>query len=214
MSIKLPAKTSTKTATGYDKSALEREQRRMAQPSEKKVWKGAAESPIAGVLARNPNFRVMIVDDNRPVRHLVRSILLAFGVAHVDEADDGGDAIRRLLKETPDLVITDLEMAPMNGLEFTRQVRQNPQSPNPNLPIIVMTSYTEKERILEISRVGLTEVMAKPVTPKLLSRNITTAMENYERTLREREELARANQAPQGVAGTTAEQEDTDYFAI
>ena len=83
MSIKLPAKTSTKTATGYDKSALGREQRRMAQPSEKKVWKGAAESPIAGVLARNPNFRVMIVDDNRPVRHLVRSILLAFGVAHV-----------------------------------------------------------------------------------------------------------------------------------
>jgi len=170
------------------------------------MWRREKNSPLAPILDVIPEFKVLIVDDNRPIRQLVRSILLAYGVKHIDEASDGLKAIRRLHSDTPDLVVTDLEMAQMNGLEFARQVRQSPHSPNPDLPIVVMTSYTEKHRILAVLEAGLTEVMAKPITPKLLSRNILIAMERYDPRISSRKEAPEPDE--------DAPEDKPDYFVI
>jgi two-component system chemotaxis response regulator CheY len=215
----LPTNT-RKSAGGYDNKALVQETIGLAQQgpvreSVGKVWKSGDASPLAPILEELPNFRVLIVDDNRPIRQLVRSLLLAFGVRNVDEAGSGVDAIRRINADIPDIVITDLEMSPMNGLEFTRQVRESPLSPKPDLPIIVMTAHTERQRIVEVLKAGLTEVMAKPITPKLLARNILTAMDRYqEQVVGKKQPKDSTSQAPKERKQSDVPAEDSSDFFI
>ena len=203
------------TAAGYNLEALQREGRVLRQERSQSSnnhwlpnpanqgtqWKGSEASPLARILEKRPAFRVLIVDDSKPIRQLIRSLLNSFEVQNVGEASDGKDAIRSLQDSVPDLIITDLEMAPMNGIEFARQVRNNPRSPNPDMPIVIMTGHTERQRILEIHKSGLTEIMAKPVTPNFLSRNILVAMDRYDR-----------KKASQLAAEADDETEDSDDF--
>ena len=168
------------------------------------TWKTGNESPLATILEQKPGFRILIVDDNKPIRQLIRSILLSFGVENIAEATDGRTAIRKLQETLPDLVITDLEMSPMNGLEFTHQVRNNPRSPEPDLPIILMTGHTEKRQIMEIRKAGLTEIIAKPVTPSFISRNILAAMGRFHQK--------KARQAAKLASHESADSED--FFSI
>lgn len=207
-----------KTTAGYDSRALNEEKMKLAQkkavraPS-KRLWANGQGSPIAELLDVKPDFKVLVVDDNRPIRNLVRSILLAFGVPHVTEAEDGRDAIRQIQSDVPDLIVTDMEMSPMSGLELIQRIRQNPRSPDPDIPIVVMTSYTEKRRIMEIRNAGLTEVMAKPVTPKLLIRNILTAMEHRKPPIKDRSDTQDARAETQPEEDEEA-REEADYFYI
>ena len=70
-----------------------------------------------------------------------------------------------------DLAIVDFHMSPIDGVEFTRLVRQASDSPNPFLPIIMLTGYAERSRVEEARDAGVTEFIVKPVTAKaVLSR--------------------------------------------
>ena len=70
-----------------------------------------------------------------------------------------------LLRERKsDLVLTDMAMKPMDGLEFTRHVRNHEHSPNPFVPIIMITGHTEKHRVEAARDAGVTEFLAKPIT--------------------------------------------------
>jgi two-component system chemotaxis response regulator CheY len=129
-------------------------------------------------VAENPDFSVLIVDDCRLTRLLVRSILIACGVREFSDAADGADALALIGKAVPDLIISDVEMTPLDGIELSRLIRKNPRSPDRNLPIVIMTGHTERNRIVELRAAGLTEVVAKPLSPSVLCRSIVTALRN------------------------------------
>lgn len=122
--------------------------------------------------------RVLIVDDSKNMRMLVKTILNALGVQTVREATDGQTALQELRGGPIDVVIVDWVMEPMDGLEFVRQVRTAEDSPNTFLPIIMMTGHTERNRIFKARDSGVTEFLAKPITAKTLLLRLTNIIEN------------------------------------
>ncbi len=77
---------------------------------------------------------------------------------------DGTEALAHLHETKPDFILTDLSMAPMDGLEFTRAVRHSADESLCVLPIIVVTGHTERVQIKAARDAGVTEILAKPVT--------------------------------------------------
>jgi CheY-like chemotaxis protein len=123
------------------------------------------------------NLKALIVEDNAHMRSLLRALLNAIGIKDIAEAIHGGTALEILRERKSDLVLTDLAMKPMDGLEFTRHVRNSGQSPNPFVPIIMITGHTEKHRVEAARDAGVTEFLAKPITAANLFARITEIVE-------------------------------------
>ncbi len=119
----------------------------------------------------------LIVDDNKHMRSMIRTILNALGCSQVQDALDGAQALATLRDFHADMIITDWKMRPMDGLEFTRKVRMDADSPNPFVPIIMLTGHTEMTKVVEARDVGVSEYLAKPVSAKLLYERIKNIIE-------------------------------------
>jgi len=121
--------------------------------------------------------KVLIVEDNAHMRILLRAILNSIAVKDIAEAGNGQSALVLLKERKPDLVLTDLAMKPMDGLEFTRCVRNDEHSPNPFVPIIMITGHTEKFRVEAARDAGITEFLAKPINAHSLFARIAEIVE-------------------------------------
>ncbi len=110
------------------------------------------------------DLKVLVVDDNRHMRMLFRDLLRTIGVGQVFEADNGLSGFRQLKNADVDVVITDLMMQPIDGLQFARMVRDEALSPDPYVPIVMVTGFADKQRVVEARDAGVTEFLAKPVT--------------------------------------------------
>ena len=82
-----------------------------------------------------------------------------------------------ILKDFPAYVaIVDFQMAPMDGLEFTRELRNSDMSPNPSLPVIMMTGHADQARVIQARDAGVNEFLVKPVTAKGVLDRLNAAM--------------------------------------
>jgi CheY-like chemotaxis protein len=82
---------------------------------------------------------VLIADDSEVMRRAIRAQLIANGIESVSEAADGFEAIAKVLTENPSLIILDIVMTGLNGLETLKELRKL----RPDLPVIVHTHYAE-----------------------------------------------------------------------
>ena len=121
--------------------------------------------------------KALIVEDNAHMRSLLRALLNSVGIKEIAEAAHGGAALQILREFKSDLVLSDMAMKPMDGLEFTRQVRNSDSSPNPFVPIIMITGHTEKHRVEAARDAGVTEFLAKPITATNLFTRIAEIVE-------------------------------------
>jgi two-component system chemotaxis response regulator CheY len=119
---------------------------------------------------------VLVVDDNQFMRKLVRGLLLNIGVSTVLEAGDGLEALEEIRNSQPDMVILDWEMPLLNGPEMVRIVRSPGAFPTPDIPIIMLTAYGERRRILESVQIGVNEFLCKPVSAKALYDRIVSIL--------------------------------------
>jgi NarL family two-component system response regulator LiaR len=116
--------------------------------------------------------RVLIVDDHAVVREGLRTFLeLQDGIEVAGEAVDGEDAIREAERLRPDVVLMDLVMPNLDGVEAMRELRQRV----PGARVIVLTSFLEDERLLPAVRAGAAGYLLKNVQPQELARAIRTA---------------------------------------
>ena len=127
---------------------------------------------------RFDRLKILVVDDNQHMRKLVVTILQAFGTIHISEAANGEAAWAILREANPDVVILDWQMNGMNGLEFARQVRTSPQSPNPFLPIIMLTGHTHVDHVRMARDAGVNEFLAKPVSVKAVFTRLVSVIEH------------------------------------
>jgi DNA-binding response OmpR family regulator len=111
---------------------------------------------------------VLIVDDNQFMRKVVRNILTNIGIKGVREAADGLTGLEHIRQHAPDIVILDWEMPMLNGAEMLRIVRNPASFPVPDVPIIMLTSHLERWRVVEATKLGVNEFLAKPVSGKVL----------------------------------------------
>lgn len=121
--------------------------------------------------------KILVVDDMPPMITLCKSILNIVGFKHVYTATNGKEALELVMRHDPDLIITDWMMEPMNGLEFTREIRKNPKSPNPYVPIIMMTGFSSRLRVEYARDCGITEFLVKPFTARDLYNRIAQIIE-------------------------------------
>lgn len=121
---------------------------------------------------------VLVVDDNKHMRNLVKSILHALGIKNVREAADAPEAFKELQRFSADLVITDWHMEPLDGLDFVRLVRTAKDSPNPYIPMIMLTGHTEMIRVVEARDAGVNEFLAKPISARGLYARMVSIIEH------------------------------------
>jgi DNA-binding response OmpR family regulator len=107
--------------------------------------------------------RVLIADDEEIVRSALIEILLAgAGVAEADEAADGAAALEKARASSYDLVVTDLKMPRMDGLELLSALRRE----LPCLPVIIVTAMREEESVIRSLAEGAWDYILKPFRPE------------------------------------------------
>lgn len=112
--------------------------------------------------------RFLVIEDNTYMRRIIRALLHGFGAREVIEAEDGAAGIEAFAMQSPDVVLLDWEMPMLDGIEVTRMIRQPTNNASAYVPIIMVSGYTEKRRIIEARDAGVTEFLAKPVSSKSL----------------------------------------------
>ena len=123
------------------------------------------------------NVTFLIVEDNHFMRTIVKRILNSLGAKDVREAEDGADALKTLQTFNPDIIITDWVMDPIDGIEMARMIRNNQDSKNPFVPIIMLTAHSEYAKIIEARDSGINEIVVKPVSVKSLFSRIQMVIE-------------------------------------
>lgn len=109
------------------------------------------------------NISVLFVDDNDTIRQLYRRILEKH-VNHLYIAEDGSHGLELYQKHKPDLVITDMVMPVMNGLEMVKEIKKIA----PDAKFVVMSAYSEKDSFVESIHLGVDGYLMKPVEAKKL----------------------------------------------
>lgn len=122
--------------------------------------------------------RILIIDDSEPQRQLLRDLLSRMGFASLFEASDGMAGYNAILEALKaghpyDLVISDLHMKPMSGLELLKKVRMNPTFEA--LPFIMVTSETGMQKVRSAISEGVSEYIVKPLEADTLSRKLANA---------------------------------------
>lgn len=119
---------------------------------------------------------VLVVDDHQYTRKMVRNLLVNCGVKELFEAADGIAALDMIRTLAPDVVVLDWEMPLLNGPELVRIVRSPGVFPIPDIPIIMLTGYCERWRVVEAVRLGVNEYLTKPVSAKALYDRLVAIM--------------------------------------
>ncbi|GIH45310.1 two component transcriptional regulator, LuxR family [Microbispora rosea] len=117
--------------------------------------------------------RVLVVDDQAVVRDgLVLLLGLLPGIEVVGSASDGETALRLVADERPDVVLMDLRMPRMDGVEATRRIRAG----FPDTQVVVLTTYTDDESVFAALRAGARGFLTKSADAEEIARAVTTVM--------------------------------------
>ncbi len=117
--------------------------------------------------------KVLVVDDSLAIRIVQRNILLKLGYDDVSEAGDGVEALKKIKADTPDLVLIDWYMPNMDGLGLVKAIRETDE----DLPLIMVTTEVETEKMREAIREGINGYVVKPFTPETIAKKIKQVLD-------------------------------------
>ncbi len=115
---------------------------------------------------------ILIVDDYKTMRMVIRNLLIQIGFRNIDEANDGQMALERLKEKSYDLVISDWNMEPMTGLDLLKTVR----AANKNMPFIMVTAESKTENIVAAKQAGVNNYIVKPFSAETLKSKMTAVL--------------------------------------
>jgi len=122
--------------------------------------------------------KILLVDDNHHMRVLLAEILKAVGVRQIFEASDGAQGLTMLRNHPVDIIMTDLSMQPLDGIDFVRLLRNSPDSPDPMCPVIMITGHSTLQRVHEARNAGVNEFLAKPLTARGVVERISQVIDH------------------------------------
>jgi two-component system chemotaxis response regulator CheY len=123
----------------------------------------------------NLNTKFLVVDDFSTMRRILRNLLKNIGYLNVDEAEDGHSALLKLRREDFDFIITDWNMAGMDGLQLLKEVRLDEKLSK--LPVLMVTAEGKKENIMAAAQAGASGYIVKPFTAATLDEKIMKIFE-------------------------------------
>lgn len=141
---------------------------------------------MSKLAAKNPNpprldgQRILVVEENAHAASLARQTLLSAGASEVVTAADGHAALRQLSSFQPDILVADLTMPGMSGLELTRIVRQsaldtNADVPDPSIPIVVVSAFGSRASVQTARSAGIDAYVIKPFSIGSLVKRVDRA---------------------------------------
>ncbi|TVQ33277.1 MAG: response regulator [Phycisphaeraceae bacterium] len=116
--------------------------------------------------------KILLVDDSKTMRNIQKSVLTQMGHTQIEEACDGQDALSKVGAFQPELLLVDWNMPNMDGLSFVKAFRQQDKT----TPIIMVTTESERARVVEAIKAGVNNYVVKPFTPDILNQRITETM--------------------------------------
>ncbi|MDI7774904.1 response regulator [Asticcacaulis sp. EMRT-3] len=119
-------------------------------------------------MADYSSLKILLIEDNQHMRSIVSAILNGSGIRHVREARDGAEGLDLLRQYPADIALVDFNMDPIDGVEFTRMLRNAPDSSNPYLPVVMITGHSERSRVMQARDSGVNEFVVKPLTARAL----------------------------------------------
>lgn len=122
---------------------------------------------------------VLVVDPDPRISNIVKHVLLNLGFGNIHIANTAKSGVDYFLKQPVDFIITDNDMENLeDGRHLVEYIRTAPESPNPYVPIIMLSGHAEQEDVLQARDMGITEFTAKPFTAKTLCDRIIRIIEN------------------------------------
>jgi two-component system chemotaxis response regulator CheY len=122
------------------------------------------------------DLKILAVDDSPTMRRIIINTLKRAGFQDVVEASDGKDALAKLKTDKFNFVITDWNMPEMDGLTFVSTLRADPEFQA--LPVLMVTTRSVKEDIIEAMKAGVNNYIVKPFTPETLAEKINKVLES------------------------------------
>jgi two-component system chemotaxis response regulator CheY len=117
---------------------------------------------------------VLIVDDYRAMSRTLRRILLELGFAIIDEATDGAAALQMLRGASYGLIISDLKMCTMSGLDLLREVRRDKRTEA--IPFIMVTGFADAEQVVAAKQARVSGYILKPFTTNTVHRILVSVL--------------------------------------
>jgi two-component system, chemotaxis family, chemotaxis protein CheY len=126
------------------------------------------------------SLKILAVDDSPTMRRIIVNTLKRAGYDDVTEASDGKDALAKMKVEQFNFVITDWNMPEMDGLTFVSQVRSLDEFKD--MPILMVTTRSVKDDIIEAMKAGVNNYIVKPFTPETLGEKIGQVLKSVGRS--------------------------------
>lgn len=139
----------------------------------------SAPAPSKTGKENGPSQTVLIVEDNDMNRRVLNGLLEKYG-HKADMASSAEEALKKLEQRLYDLVLTDINMDGMSGLEMAEKIRAHNNPAISGLPIIALTGNTHPDEIEKIHEAGIEGYLSKPVNPEQLAETIKTVTERKE----------------------------------
>ena len=133
----------------------------------------ATESPVDNAPKPAMTKRILVVDDNEDNRQILIDLLSTAGY-EVIEARTGFDAVTTAEREVPDLVLMDIQLPGMDGLEATRRIKAQPALAA--IPVIAVTSYALSGDDRKAADAGCDGYITKPYSPRALLAQVRTIL--------------------------------------
>ena len=122
--------------------------------------------------------KVLVVDDNDFMRDLVASMLREIGFRDISYAGDGEAALQKSKEVDTHLILCDVDMEPMNGLDFVERLRRLTIPPSvAKTPVILLTAHSDAEIVQRAIKLGVNAYIVKPVKRNQLEARIATVLE-------------------------------------
>ena len=126
-------------------------------------------------MAIDPTVSVLVVDDLATMTRIVCTLLRQIGVVNIDTATDGADALAKLEHRRYDIVVSDWNMQPMNGLDLLRRARANARYNG--TCFIMITAEAKPQHVIDAKQAGANAFLVKPFTAQELKLKIEQALE-------------------------------------
>ncbi len=126
-------------------------------------------------MGKKSDFNVLLVEDDSEIRDLITEVLNDLKVfSSVTASSDGAEAILKMRNQSFDLIITDLNMPKMDGINFIKNVLMDPKASQTK--IIVMSGEVTGPRVNEIIELGLRHIITKPTSVRALISKISVVL--------------------------------------